>query len=480
MKKILSGLFWKFSERILAQLVTLLVSIVLARLLSPDDYGLIALVTVFITLANVFVIHGFGSALVQKKDADNIDFSSVFYANIAFSIFLYFLLYIFAPLISEFYNNDIICPVVRVLGLRVPIAAVNSIQQAYVSKHMIFKKSFYSALLGAILSGIVGCSMAYMGYGIWALVGQYLTNSIVDTIVLWFTVKWRPNLVFSFKKVKSLLSYAWKLLASALLDTGYTQLRSLIIGKKYSTSDLAYYNQGQQYPQILVVNINTAISSVLFPVISKYQNDLTVVKKFTRRAIAISSYIMWPMMIGLCIVAEPLISIILTDKWLPCVPYLQIWCISYAFWPIHTANLEAIKAIGRSDIFLKLEIVKKIFGISLLLLTMNYGVMAIALSLIVSTIVSCFINSFPNKDLLNYGFKDQVIDMLPSLLISCLMAIVVYPLKWIISNSFILLVTQVLWGITSYILFSKLFKINSFEYLLNILIDMFLKKNKNV
>lgn len=478
MKKVLSGLFWKFSERILAQVVTLIVSIVLARLLTPEDYGLIALVTVFITIANVFVVQGFGSALIQKRDADNVDFSSVFYANIVFSLFLYFILYISAPIISDFYGNDVICPVVRVLGLRVPIAAVNSIQQAYVSKNMIFKKSFFSALLGAVLSGIVGCSMAYMGYGIWALVAQYLTNSIVDTIVLWFTVKWRPNLVFSFNKIKSLLSYAWKLLASALLDTGYTQLRSLIIGKKYSSSDLAYYNQGQQIPQLLVVNINTAISSVLFPVISKYQNDLYMVKTLTRRAISVSSYIMWPMMIGLCVVAKPLVSIVLTDKWLPCVPYLQIWCISYAFWPIHTANLEAIKAIGRSDVFLRLEITKKVYGIALLLLTMNYGVMAIALSLIVSTLISCFVNALPNRDLLNYGFKDQIKDMLPSIFISCLMGIIVYSLHWLISNTFLLLIVQIICGILLYVFFSKIFRVAPFEYVLNILKDLLVKRKQ--
>lgn len=430
MNKVLSGLFWKFGERISAQLVTFIVSIVLARLLSPDDYGNIALVTVFITIANVFVVNGFGSALIQKQEADNVDFSSVFYANIVFSCFLYVIIFLVSPVVADFYASPILCPVLRVLGLRIPVAAINSVQQAYVSRHMLFKKFFFSTLFGTLLSGVVGCVMAYMGFGIWALVAQYLVNTSVDTIVLWFTVRWRPDFVFSFSRVKVLLSYGWKLLLSGLLDTGYTQLRSLIIGKKYTSADLAYYNRGQQYPQLVVTNINTSISSVLFPAISKCQDDLSRVKSMTRRAIKTSSYIMWPLMIGLGVIAEPLVSFMLTDKWLPCVPYLQIACFTYAFWPIHTANLEALKAIGRSDIFLQLEILKKGIGLVLLFLTMNYGVMAIALSLVVSTIISSFINASPNKKLLGYSYFDQIKDMVPSFLLSCVMGIIIYPLSF--------------------------------------------------
>ena len=447
MNKVLSGLFWKFGERISAQLVTFIVSIVLARLLSPDDYGNIALVTVFITIANVFVVNGFGSALIQKQEADNVDFSSVFYANIVFSCFLYVIIFLVSPVVADFYASPILCPVLRVLGLRIPVAAINSVQQAYVSRHMLFKKFFFSTLFGTLLSGVVGCVMAYMGFGIWALVAQYLVNTSVDTIVLWFTVRWRPDFVFSFSRVKVLLSYGWKLLLSGLLDTGYTQLRSLIIGKKYTSADLAYYNRGQQYPQLVVTNINTSISSVLFPAISKCQDDLSRVKSMTRRAIKTSSYIMWPLMIGLGVIAEPLVSFMLTDKWLPCVPYLQIACFTYAFWPIHTANLEALKAIGRSDIFLQLEILKKGIGLVLLFLTMNYGVMAIALSLVVSTIISSFINASPNKKLLGYSYFDQIKDMVPLLLIS----------------------TQVLLGAVIYIVLSRIFRLESFMYILGII-----------
>lgn len=464
---VISNLIWKFGERISAQVVTLFVSIILARLLSPSDYGAIALVTVFITIANVFVVNGFGTALIQKKNADNLDFSSVFYANVLFSLVLYALLFVLSPYVASFYKMDILSPVMRVLSIRIPIAAVNSVQQAYVSRNMMFKKFFFSTLFGTLLSGIVGCLMAFKGFGIWALVGQYLTNTTVDTMVLWFTVRWRPELKFSLSRVKILLSYGWKLLLSGLLDTGYQQLRSLIIGKKYTSSDLAYYNQGQKYPELVVVNINASISSVLFPAISRSQDDINKVKSMTRRAINVSSFIMWPLMIGLMIIASPLISLMLTDKWLECVPYLQIACFTYGFWPIHTANLEALKAIGRSDLFLKLEIAKKIIGITVLLLSMNFGVLAIALSGVLTTITSCFINAYPNTKILKYKYSEQFKDILSNMAAAILMGILIYPIKYLIVNKFLLILVQVILGTIFYILLSKAFKLESFYYIIN-------------
>ena len=476
MNEVFSGLFWKFSERMSSQIVSFVISILLARLLSPDEYGVISLILIFITIAEVFVTNGLGSALIQKIDANNVEFSSVFYLNIVFSIFLYLIIYFCSPYIALFYGSEVLLPTLRVLGLRIPIAAVNSVQQAYVSKKMMFKKFFFSTLFGTLISGFIGVFMAYSGYGVWALVGQYLTNTIVNTVVLWFTVKWRPSLVFSWSKVSSLISYGWKILLSSLLDTGYNQLRGLIIGIKYTSSDLAYYNRGQQYPQLVVVNINSTISSVLFPTISQHQNDLTMVRSMTRRAIKTSSYIMWPMMFGLIVVSRPLISLMLTYKWLPCAPYLQIACITYGFWPIHTANLEALKAIGRSDLFLYLEIVKKIVGMGLLLVSMNYGVMAIALRLVVSTISSSFINAYPNSKLLNYSYNQQIKDMAPSILLSTMMAIIIYPLKYVIENSLILIVVQVTLGMAIYIVFSALLKLESYTYMLNIIKNIKISK----
>jgi len=463
--KIFSGIFWKFSERISAQLVTFVVSIVLARLLDPSDYGMIALIMVFISIADVFVSSGFGSALIQKKDADNVDFSSVFYFNIVFSMSIYLLLYLIAPYIAKFYSMPMLCPTLRILGIRIIIAAINSVQQAYVSRNMLFKRFFWSTLFATLLSGVVGIILAFLGFGIWALVAQYLTNTVVATIILWFTVRWRPQKAFSIDRMKVMFSYGWKLLCAGLMDTGYNQIRNLVIGKLYSSKDLAYYNYGQQYPNLIVTNVNTSISSVIFPAMAQEQDDKVRVKSMTRRAIKISSYIMWPMMAGLCVVAKPLISLMLTDKWLPCVPYLQIACFTYGFWPIHTANLEAIKAMGRSDLFLKLEIIKKIMGVSILIIVMKHGVMAIALSLILTTVLSSVINALPNQSLLNYRYTEQLKDMLPSMMLALVMGVIIYPIAIIGLGNVVTISLQILAGIVVYVVGSKIFHFESFDYI---------------
>lgn len=466
-KSVFSGLFWKFGERITAQLVSLLVSIILARLLSPDDYGAVAMIMVFITIANVFVSSGFGNALIQKKDADDLDFSSVLYINIAVSILIYTVLFVSAPFIAEFYGIPVLSSVLRVLGIRIPVAAVNSIQHAYVSRNMLFKRFFWSTLFGTVLSGIVGIIMAYRGFGIWALVAQYLTNTCTDTIVLWFTVKWRPILAYSFERAKPLIKYGWKLLVSGLLDTGYTQLRSLLIGKIYTSEDLAFYNQGEKYPQVLSVNINSSIGSVLFPAMSQYQNDKNKIKEITRRSIQVCSYVIWPMMVGFAVTAEPFIRLLLTDKWLPCVPFLRIFCFTYGLWPIFTANLQALNAIGRSDIFLKLEIIKKILGIIVLVISIPFGTLAIAEGLIVTSIASIFINVSPNVKLLEYSFKEQLLDLLSPFILSVIMAVIIFPVSKTGLNDIAVILIQVVCGAVIYLIGSIISKQKGFLYIMN-------------
>lgn len=468
-KSVISGLFWKFGERITAQLISLLVSIILARLLTLDECGSIALVMVFITIANVFVSNGFGNALIQKKDADNLDFSSVFYINILISILIYAVLFISAPFIAEFYGMPVLSSVLRVLGIRIPVAAVNSIQQAYVSRNMLFKRFFWSTLFGTVLSGIVGIIMAYKGFGIWALVAQYLTNTCTDTVVLWFTVKWRPVLACSIERAKPLIKYSWKLLLSALLDTGYTQLSSLLIGKIYTSEDLAFYNQGEKYPQVLSVNINSSIGSVLFPAMSQFQNDKKRIKEITRRSIQVCSYVIWPMVVGISVTAEPLIRLLLTDKWLPCVPFLRIFCFTYGLWPIHTANLQAINALGRSDIFLKLEIVKKVLGVTVLVISIPFGTLAIAEGLIITGIINSFINAFPNVKLLGYLFKEQLSDLLSPFVISAIMAVIIFPVSKTGLNDIAVILIQVILGAVIYLIGSIISKQKGFLYILNFL-----------
>ena len=465
--KTISGLLWKFVERIGAQAITFILSIILARLLSPSDYGAIAILLVFITIADVFANAGFGSALIQKKDADDLDFSSVFYFSFIFSVFVYFVVFLAAPFIANFYSMSILEQTLQVLALRIPVAAINSVQQAYVSRNMQFKKFFYSTLSGTAASAVVGIFMAYNGYGIWSLVGQYLSNAVINTIVLFSVISWRPQLIFSLQRLKSLFSYGWKLLLSGLLDTGYQSLNSLLIGKFYTPADLAFFDTGKKFPMVIVTNINSSISSVLFPALASEQDEPERVKAHTRKAIQISSYIMWPIMLGMAACADSIVSLVLTDKWLPVVPYLQIACITYGLWPIHTANLQAINAMGRSDIFLKLEIVKKIVGISILMFTIQYGVLAIALGGIFGGIIGTFINSYPNGYLLKYSYMEQIKDILPSVILALFIAVIIKCFNNYFENSVSLLIVDILLFITLYILISYLINNKEFNYIIN-------------
>jgi O-antigen/teichoic acid export membrane protein len=466
--KTISGLFWRFAERCGAQGVSFVVSVVLARLLSPSDYGLIAMITVFITISQVFIDSGMGSALIQKKDADDLDFSSVFYFNIFACIIIYLILFTVSPHIADFYRAPQLTPILRVLSLTIIISSVKNVQQAYVSKYMLFKKFFFSTLGGTLFAAGVGIVMAYMGFGVWALVAQQLVNITIDTIIIWLAVKWRPIKAFSLKRLKGLFSYGWKLLISALIDTTYNNIRQLIIGKIYSSADLAYYNRGRTVPNLVVTNINTSIDSVLLPALSKEQESAERVKAMTRRAIKTSSYIMWPMMVGLVVVAEPLTRLLLTEKWISSVPYLRIFCIVFAFQPIQTANLNAIKAMGRSDMFLKLEIIKKTIGLGILFLVMKHGVFAIAVSHLFYSLVAQLLNSSPNKRLLNYRYIEQLGDILPYVILACIMGALISPISLLQMNDFITLITQIILGAIIYIFCSIIFKLDSFKYILDI------------
>ncbi len=469
---VLSNFIWRFAERCGAQLVTFLVSIVLARILTPEDYGQIALITVFTTIMQVFVDSGLGTALIQKKNADDLDFSSVFYFNFVVCLILYAVMFIVAPYIAQFYNDNSLTPIIRVISLTIIISGVKGIQQAYVSRNMMFKRFFYSTLGGTIFSALVGIFMAYAGFGVWAIVVQQLSNTTIDTLILWLTVKWRPQRAFSWLRLKEMLSFGWKMLASSLLDTIYNNIRSLIIGKMYSSADLAYYNQGDKFPSVIAGNINTSIDSVLLPTMASAQDESERVKSMTRRAIKTSTYIMAPLMMGLAFCAEPIVRLVLTDKWLPCVPFLRIFCITYMFYPIHTANLNAIKAMGRSDLFLKLEIAKKIVGMVLLLTTMWFGVMAMAYSLLVSSVSSQIINSWPNRKLLNYGYLEQLKDILPGIALAVFMGCCVNLVSLFHLPNLATLLIQIPLGAVIYIAASALLHLESFEYLVDMIRPM--------
>lgn len=464
--KVLTSLFWKLLERGGMQGIQFIVMIVLARILLPEDFGLIILVTVFISIAGIITQGGFNQALIQKKKIDEVDLSSVFYLNLVITALLYVVLFFSAPYIASFFEQPQLKNILRILAITLFFYSFSAIQNTIISREFQFKKLFTSTLTASIISGIVGIAMAYTNYGIWALVGFQLTNQFLVTIILWFTIKWRPKLLFSFKRIKRLFSFGWKLLVASLIDSIDANIRGLLIGKMFNPAILGFYNRGEQFPNLLVNNINGSIQAVMFPTLSSHQDDPNRVKEMVRRAIVTSSFIIFPMMVGLAVIAEPLVLLLLTEKWLPAVPFIQIFCVGYALWPIHTANLQAINALGRSDIFLKLEIIKKIISVLVLVVSIPFGVYAVALSVVAGGILASFINAFPNLKLLNYSIREQWRDIVPSLLISIVMGVVIYTIHWLQMPAMLTIIAQVFVGAILYIGLAALFRLECFSYLL--------------
>ena len=467
-QSVITNFIWRFMERGGTYVMNFIVSVVLARLLDPSLYGTVALVTAITTILQVFVDSGMANSLIQKKDTDDLDYSSVFYFNLAFCLLLYAGLFFCAPWISRLYRIPELTPIVRVLGLTIVVSGVKNVQQAYVAKTMQFRRFFFATLGGTVFSAVVGITLAYLGYGVWALVFQQLLNVTVNTAILWLTVGWKPKRMFSWKRLGGLISYGWKLLISQLLDTAYLKLYQFIIGLRYSTADLAFYNRGDQFPNLIMENTSASLDSVLLPVLSSEQDDRVRVREMTRRAVKVSTFVLMPLMAGLAACAEPLVRFLLTEKWLPCVPYMQLFCLNYAFWPVHTANLNAIKAVGRSDIFLKLEIIKKVLETGILLVTMRYGVMAITLGLLASGFASIVINAWPNRRLLDLPFTRQLLDVLPALLLSLGMAAAIWPVTLLGLPDAVRLLIMVPAGVLIYVGVSALLKLDSFTYVLEI------------
>lgn len=466
--KILSGMIWKLLERGGTQGVQFVVQIVLARLLLPEDYGLIAMTVIFITMANIFVQSGFNIALIQKKNTTEADFSSVFYLSLLVAGILYMILFFAAPPIAAFFGEPQLVPVLRILSITLFFGAFSSIQNAVIARGMQFKKLFFSSLGAIVVSGAVGIAMAYTGYGVWALVGQQITNQLLVMVILFLTLQWRPRLLFAPENVKGLFSYGWKIMLASLMSQLYIELRSLIIGKMYNAEMLGFYNRGKHFPSLIINNINGSIQAVMLPALSSQQDNRPRVKDMVRRSIMTSSFFVFPVMVGLAVVAEPLVLILLTAKWLPVVPFLQIYCLICALWSIQTANLQAIKALGHSDIILKLVALKLVLGLAVLGVTVFYGVYAIALGGAVVTLLSTVIDSYPNRRLLDYSYKEQWRDIMPSLLLSLVMGAAVYSLNGLGLADWVTLTVQIPCGVVIYFGLAYLFKLESLVYLINI------------
>ena len=474
-QKVAGGLFWSYGERIMAQLVSLIVSIVLARLLDPENYGVISIVMIFITLCDAIVTGGFGNSIVQKKDTDELDVNTMLICSVAISLFLYIILYLAAPFIADFYQMEIIRPILRVLGLRLLISGVNSIQRAWIQKRMLFKRFFISTSFGTIISAIVGISMAYMGAGVWALVGQYLTNSFIDTFVLFVTNDWRPKLQFSFERAKQMLSYGWKVLLTTVVYTIEGDVRSLIVGKQFGSADLAYYDQGKKFPNLLVSNINTSISNVMFPVLSKNQDSRERMKAICRRSIKTSTYLLAPLLLGLIAVSNEFVRVILSDKWLPCVPFLQILTLVYLVRPLTTTDQQAIMSTGRSDLTLRIMIAVNVTDVILLLIAVFVmkSVIMIAVGALLTEVVSMALFMKYVKKCIGYTYLEQLSDIIPSLLLAISMGAIVYLVGKINVNVVAVLILQVVVGAGYYMVMSYILHFEPFLYLVKMLKEKF-------
>lgn len=462
--EVIKSLLWKLLEKCSVQGVSFIVTVILARILSPDEYGIVAIVTIFLHFSNILIEGGFSTALIQKKGYDNKDFSTIFYFSLATATIIYAILFVSSGAIASFFNVPQLIPIIRVLGITVFFCAINSIQKAYVSKKLLFKKMFYSSLVAAVISGGIAIFLASNGWGVWALVYYSLISQTLMTAVMWFFVKWRPILTFSKDSFKKLFSFGWKIMTTHVIISIFANIRSIIISKFYTATMLAYFDKGKQLPALAMENINSSIQAILFPVFSEAQDDKSKVKRMIRRSIRTNCLFIFPMMVALVVMAETLVVTIYTEKWIMMVPYVQIFAISYILMPMQLANIEAIKSLGYSDITLKLEIIKKIIEVAILVISSIMGVLAIAWGVVIYNFICLFINLFPNTKLLNYSFKEQLQDFVPQLLTAISMGVCIFLTTYIPVDNIILLLIQFIVGILSYFLICKASRMESFEY----------------
>lgn len=470
-RKIGSSVAFKLLESVGNQGIAFVVSLVLARMLGPEDYGVLTMLTVFIAVSQVFVQSGLNTALIQKKEVDERDLSSVFWVSFGISVALYGVLFAAAPLIASYYEMPALKDTLRVLALVLIPGAFLSVQNAVVARQMAFRKLMLCSLCATILSGATGIGMAMAGLGYWALVGQQLSNQLGQCILLLFAIKWRPRLLFSAQRVAGHLRFGWKLLVSSLLDTGFTNFRLSVVGKQFSSAMLGLFNRGKQFPELVMNAVNGSITSVMLPVLSEQQDDDERFRQLMRKSLMLSSFIVMPLMAGLAAVAKPMVALLLGEQWLPCVPFLQICCIDFALYPLHTTNLQVINAKGRSDIFLRLEFIKKAYGLALLAVTVLCfeSVYAIAWGGVVSGVISVYINAFPSKKLAGYSVWRQVKDLLPIAAVSFAMFAVTSAVGLLALHPALMLALQLLCGAAVYTGLALLCRLESAQDLLQIL-----------
>lgn len=468
-KKTVNGVIWSAIDRFSTQGIQFIFSILIARLLMPSDYGVIAMLGIFLAVSQTFIDSGFGTALVQKANRTETDFSTVFYFNIVVAILFYILLWFSSPYIASFYNIPMLEDVTKVVALILVFGALSGIQSAKLSIAINFKTRAKISVISAISTGCVGLYLAYNGYGAWALVFQMVFSSFLGTILLWYFVRWVPKLVFSWQSFRQLFSFGSKLLASALLDTTYNNIYPLVIGKVYSSTSLGLYSRASGLAQYPSSNITGVLQSVTFPVLCSIQNDENRLTDAYKRFIRMSAFIIFPLMIGLASVADPFIRVVLTDKWEGAIYLLQIVCFSLMWYPIHAINLNILQVKGRSDYFLKLEIIKKIQGVCILCITVPISIVAMCYGSVVSSLLSLVWNTYYTKRLIGYGFFSQIKDLSHILIHSLVMGGIVLLVIYFIDIMWMKLLVGILVGGLYYVAGAYIMRFEELKEVLSII-----------
>lgn len=466
---------WKFLERFGSKGITFIVGIVLARLLAPDDFGVIAIVMVFINLCNVFVQGGLNTSLIQKKNADKKDFDVVFCYSFIISAILYLVLFFAAPFISVFYEIKALNPVLRVYGLTLFLCSINSIQTALLTRRMNFRSIFISNLIAVIVSGAAGILAAYLSFGIWALVVQQVSFYLVSIIAMQFSVRSLFAFSFSWEKGKSLFSFGWKILLTNLLSVLFVNVRTLLIGKKYNSSDVAYYSKGKSFPDTAMDVVNGSLQSVLLPTFSRKQNDFNSINVSIRRGIGLVSFLMFPVMLGIALLSKPIVLVLLTDKWEQAIFYMQAYCIGYMMVPIQTTYIQAITATGRSDSVLKLYFIFFLIQIVSILATINYGIVYVVIADLVINLLFVPICMFASKRITKCPIKPIVIDLIKNIIPTIFMGVMVYGITQCISSNILTIIASVISGVICYFGISILLGNKYFVDLINVISKTFKK-----
>lgn len=468
-KKTVKGVMWSSIDRFTTQGISFVFSMLIARMLLPSDYGVIGMLAIFMAVAQCFIDSGFGTALVRKNDRTETDFCTVFYFNIAIACLCYALLFLASPYIARFYNLPLLESVTKVWGLNLIISSLAGIQNAQLTIAIDFKSRAKISVITTLFTGVVGLWLASRGYGVWALVFQTLSSNILRTILLWSIVRWMPKLIFSWQSFKELFSFGSKLLASGLLDTIYNNIYPIVIGKFFSASSLGVYSRADSLAQFPSSNITGVLQSVTFPVLSTIQDDEARLSNAYTRFLRLSAFVIFPLMVGLAAVADPFIRIVLTDKWEATIPFLQIICFSLMWFPIHAINLNLLQVKGRSDYFLKLEVIKKILGVAILCVTIPLGLTAMCYGRVFSSVVCLGINTHYTNKIIGYGFTKQMRDLLPILIHTLVMGAIVFAIVHLLPTLWLQLIVGTLAGMVYYLVGAYLMKFDELNELLRLL-----------